>query len=194
MSISRHVKVRNDTKPNKATDCASCDKSFRYPSDLTRHLKSHENKGDMLVPSFVDMENTYGSEVPEVLSDTLHELPPSTAEEDSNQHPTNDATQNTVECPRKWKDILAHTAAAASVEEADIYQCLIQYFKSLLHSGKGQDKLNSLLYHMFGCDRLRDPAFLYFIATQLSTNYSNFKKSIETWFDGGMKSRQTSCF
>ena len=91
------------------------------------------------------------------------------------------------------RHILAHTAAAASVEEADIYQCLIQYFKSLLHSGKGQDKLNSLLYHMFGCDRLRDPAFLYFIATQLSTNYSNFKKSIETWFDGGMKSRQTSC-
>ena len=40
MSISRHVKVRNGTKPNKATDCTSCDK-FRYPSDLTRHLKSH---------------------------------------------------------------------------------------------------------------------------------------------------------
>ena len=49
----------------------------------------------------VDMENTYGSEVPEILSDTLHELPPSTAEQDSNQHPTNDATQNTVERPRK---------------------------------------------------------------------------------------------
>ena len=36
-------------------------------------------------------------------------------------------------------------------------------------------------------DRLRDSTFLYFLSSQLSTNYSNFKKSVETWFDGGMK-------
>ena len=43
---------------------------------------------------------------------------------------------------------------------------------------------------MFGCDRLQDSTFLHFLSSQLSTNYSNFEKSVETWFDGGMKSKR----
>ena len=46
---------------------------------------------------------------------------------------------------------------------------------------------------MFGCDRLRDLSFLYFLPSQLSTNYSNFKQSIDTWLDRGMMFKQGKC-
>ena len=40
-----------------------------------------------------------------------------------------------VECPKKWKDILAHT-------DADIYQCLIEHLKSNIYSKKGRHEFN----------------------------------------------------
>ena len=80
-----------------------------------------------------------------------------------------------VKCPKKWKDILAHTDAA-TVKEVDIYQCLIQHLQSLLHFKKGRHEFNVLLYKFFGCEKLHNPVFLYFLATQLCTNYSNLKK------------------
>ena len=138
----------------------------------------------------VRLQEDTTEDFPENVSEVapLYQCPPS-AEVDTDQH-INDVAPNTViDGSRKWKDILTYTDAT-SVREADIYQCLIQHLKSLLHSGKGRHQFNLLLYNMFGPDRLQDSAFLYFLSSQLSTNYSNFKKSVETWFDGGMKSKR----
>ena len=54
-----------------------------------------------------------------------------------------------VEYPKTWKDNLAYINAA-TVKKADIYQCLIQHLKSLLHSKKGRHEFNVLLYKLFG--------------------------------------------
>ena len=97
-----------------------------------------------------------------------------------------------IEGSRKWREILTHTYATG-VKEADVYQCLIHYLKSLLDSVKGRHWFNYLLLNMFGCDHLRDSSFLYFLSSQLSTNYSNFKWSIDTWMDGGMMFKQGKC-
>ena len=84
---------------------------------------------------------------------------------------------------KKWKDITAHTEAAR-VKEADIHQCLIQHLNSVLHFKKSRHEFNVLLYKLFHCGRLHDSA----LAKQLSTNYTNLKQSIDTWFDGKMES------
>ena len=90
-----------------------------------------------------------------------------------------------IESSRKQKEILTHTDGTG-VNEADVYQCLIHHLKFLLDLGKGRHQFNYLLLNMFGCDGLRDLPFLYFLSSQLSTNYSNFKRPIDTWLDGGM--------
>ena len=46
---------------------------------------------------------------------------------------------------RKWKELLTHTDARG-VKEADVYQCLIHYLKSLLDSGK--EDINSINYYL----------------------------------------------
>ena len=95
-----------------------------------------------------DTPEDFPDNIPEDISEVapLHQCPPS-AEVDTDQH-INDVAPNTViEGSRKW--FLIHTDAA-SFREADIYQCLIQHLKSLLHSGKGRHQFNLLLYNMFG--------------------------------------------
>ena len=53
-SVSRHVTTCNSSKSNSETkDCIICERTFKYSSDLARHLKSHKKKGEMMVPSFV---------------------------------------------------------------------------------------------------------------------------------------------
>ena len=46
---------------------------------------------------------------------------------------------------------------------------------------------------MFVCDRLRDLSFLYVLSSQLLTNYSNFKQSINTWLDCRMMFKRGKC-
>ena len=84
---------------------------------------------------------------------------------------------------------MTHTKAVG-VKEADVYHSLIQYLKSLYDSGKSRQGFNELLSNIFGQDRLVDPSFLHFLAKQLCANYSNFKRSIRTWLDGGMNFRK----
>ena len=46
-----------------------------------------------------------------------------------------------IEGSKKWEEFLTHTDATG-VKEADVYQCLIHYLKSLLDSGKGRHRFN----------------------------------------------------
>ena len=98
----------------------------------------------------------------------------------------NDLSPNLViDGPKKWKYLLTHTDAAGP-KEADIYQCLIRLLQKRVHTRKGRGEFNSLLYDLFGHERLTDPSFLYFLANQLNKDYCNFKWQIDNWFRGGM--------
>ena len=51
-SVIRHV-PECGTKPDKVPHlCIICSKAFKYKSDLQRHMKTHEKKGDLIIPSF----------------------------------------------------------------------------------------------------------------------------------------------
>ena len=109
-----------------------------------------------------DIENTCTNEVPIISSNNLDEPAAQTENQiDLSEIPIE------VECPKKWKDILAQTDPA-TVKEVDIYQCLIQHLKSPSDiPKKGRHEFNVLLYKLFGCERPHDPVFLYFLARQL---------------------------
>lgn len=77
-------------------------------------------------------KSTCTNEVPIISSNSLGEH----AAQTENQNDLSEIP-NKVECPKKWKGILAHTNAA-SVKEADIYQCLFQHLKVLTTFQKRQ--------------------------------------------------------
>ena len=84
-----------------------------------------------------------------------------------------------VECPKKWKDILAQTDAA-TVKEVDIYQCLIQHLKSPSYIPKKADM--NLMYYCTDCLVVRDcmTQCFYISWPDSCANYSNLKKSVDT--------------
>ena len=84
---------------------------------------------------------------------------------------------------KKWQDILAHTDAVG-IKEADVYHSLMKHLK--LIKNKRQQFL-SLLFKLFGIERLADTAFIYLLATKLSMDRRNLKRSIECWFSSGME-------
>ena len=213
-SITRHVQT---CKPSKVKEnkCTFCDRIFPYLSDLKRHLKVHEKKGEMMVPSFIPSASASASslfddtsELPsldhtmlsgttagssfistspndvsmfsdtgpsldlsiesrqvEVVllnstiipednpedsfddtpgittelvrhqDDTTEDFPGNISEVAPLHQHINVAPNTVIDGSGKWKDILTHTDAAG-VREADIYHCLIQHLKSLIHSGK----------------------------------------------------------
>ena len=92
----------------------------------------------------------------------------------------------TVDGSSEFEDILAHTNAA-SVKEAEVYQCLLKYLKTIK---KQRQKFLCLMCNIFGENRLRDASFQYFLATQLCINYQNFKRSVTLWFNAGREEKR----
>ena len=48
----------------------------------------------------------------------------------------------------------------------------------------------TLLFDIFGTDRLNDSAFIYFLSSHLNLNYSNLRRSILRWINSGMRERR----
>ena len=48
----------------------------------------------------------------------------------------------------------------------------------------------TLLFDIFGIDRLNDSAFIYFLSSQLNLNYSSLRRSILRWIDSGVRERR----
>ena len=95
----------------------------------------------------------------------------------------NISLNRTVTGTKCWKDILTHTNAV-DIKEADIYQCLITYLKSIFHN---RQKFMNLLSDIFGIDRITDSAFVYFLASQLKVDYQNLKGCVTRWVNAGME-------
>ena len=208
----RHIKGSCKVKKVRESHvCIICQKCFDYKSDLTRHMKMHIRKGDLLTPSFVisssssavseldspvlDDVSLVDTDESSILTSTLDFSTSSVDNTESSaleelsftsiQHTNTQSltTNTTVTKTNRWCEILAYTDAVG-IKEADIYHNLIKYLKSIKQN---RQKFLSLLFNLFGLERLTDSAFVYFLASQLMMDWRNLKRSLQTWFVSGME-------
>ena len=208
----RHIKGSCKVKKVRESHvCIICQKCFDYKSDLTRHMKMHIRKGDLLTPSFVipssssavseldspvlDDVSLVDTDESSILTSTLDFSTSSVDNTESSaleelsftsiQHTNTQSltTNTTVTKTNRWCEILAYTDAVG-IKEADIYHNLIKYLKSIKQN---RQKFLSLLFNLFGLERLTVSAFVYFLASQLMMDWRNLKRSLQTWFVSGME-------
>ena len=60
----------------------------------------------------------------------------------------------------------------------------MRYLKTIINK---RQHFISLAENIFGLERLTDTSFVYFLASELNTNYSNLKRSISRWIHSGME-------